>query len=70
MPLVIAPLNKELKIIKVLASEKLKKHLESLGIMENQMIEVISQANKSVIVKIKEGRIALDSDVASKIIVA
>ena len=31
MPLVIAPPNKELKIVKILADEKTKKHLESLG---------------------------------------
>ena len=35
MPLVIAPPNKELKIVKILADEKTKKHLESLGITVN-----------------------------------
>ena len=43
MPLVIAPPNKELKIIKILADEKTKKHLESLGITVNSTITVLSQ---------------------------
>ena len=29
MPIVIAPLNRELKIVRISADEKLKKHLES-----------------------------------------
>lgn len=70
MPLVIAPENKELEIIKILADEKMKKHLESLGIMVNQKITVLSHANGSVICVVKEGRIALDRGVATKIVVA
>jgi len=42
MPLVIAPVDTELKIIKVLIQEEnVKKHLESLGIAANQTITVL-----------------------------
>lgn len=70
MPLVIAPLNQELKVIKILADEKVKKHLESLGITINSCITVLSQSNGSVICKVKEGRLALDRNIAVKIVVA
>lgn len=69
MPLVIAPTNMDLVIIKILADEKEKKHFESLGIAVNQIISVISQTSGNVILQVKEGRIALDKNIANKIIV-
>ncbi len=69
MPLVIAPQNVELTIIKILVEDKDKKHFESLGISINQKITVLSNNNGSVILKIKEGRLALDRNIATKIIV-
>ncbi len=69
MPLVIAPLNQELRVIKILADEKTKKHLESLGITINSTLKVLSSQG-NIIVSLKEGRLALDSTLATKIIVA
>ena len=69
MPLVIAPLNVDLRVIKILAEEKIKKHLENLGITIDSNIMVLSAQHGSVILKVKEGRLALDRDLATKIIV-
>ena len=69
MPLVIAPQNKELQIIRISADDKTKKHLESLGITTNGSVIVLSSAGGSVVCKIKEGRIALDSNLSTKIFV-
>ena len=69
MPLVIAPLNVELMILRILVDEKDKKHFESLGIAVNQKIMVLSNTNGSVILKVKEGRLALDKNIATKIVV-
>jgi ferrous iron transport protein A len=70
MPIVIAPLDTELKIVRIAADEKLKKHLESLGITVNGNITVLSSEGGTVVCKIKDGRIALDSDLSAKIFVA
>ena len=70
MPIVIAPLNTELRIVRIAADEKLKKHLESLGINVNGNISVVSSAGGSVVCKIKDGRVALDGELSSKIFVA
>lgn len=70
MPIVIAPLNTELRIVRIAADEKLKKHLESLGITVNGNISVVSSGGGSVVCKIKDGRVALDSELSSKIFVA
>ena len=70
MPIMLAPLNEEVRVVKVLADDKTKKHLESLGILVNAKLTVISSVNGGVIVIIKNGRLALDHEVASKILVA
>lgn len=69
MPLVYAPTNKELKILRVATDDKTKKHLESLGIAGGGEIMVLSQSSGSVVCKIKDGRIALDSSLSARIFV-
>jgi len=70
MPIVLAPLNTDLRIVKILATDKLKKHLESLGITIDATIRILSQSGGNVICVVKDGRLALDHDIASKILVA
>ena len=70
MPIILAPTNKELRIVRVIAEEKLKKHLENLGIIVNGRVTVLSSSGGAVVCKIKEGRVALDGDLSKKIFVA
>lgn len=70
MPLVIAPVNQSLRIVRIAADEKVKKHLESLGITINGEITVLSSSGGTVVCKIKDGRVALDSNLSTKIFVA
>ncbi len=70
MPIALAPLNTIMKIVKILLDEKTKKHLESLGILVNSSITVVSSVNGGVVVAVKDGRLALDRSIASKILVA
>lgn len=70
MPLVFAPIGKDLRIVKILTDEKTKKHLESLGITIDSIMKIISQSGGSTICLIKDGRLALDKDLAMKIFVA
>ena len=69
MPIVLAPQNKELQIVRIAADDKTKKHLESLGITANGNVTVLSSSGGSVVCKIKDGRIALDSNLSTKIFV-
>lgn len=70
MPLLLAPLNTDLKIIRLLVNDKVKKYLESLGLTVDTSIRLLSKANGSVILMVKDGRLALDSNMANKILVA
>ena len=70
MPLVIAPINQSLRIVRIAADEKVQKHLESIGITTNGEITVLSASGGTVVCKIKDGRVALDSNLSTKIFVA
>lgn len=70
MPIVVAPENTELRVIKLLVDEKTKRHLENLGILINATLSIISKHDGNVIIKIKDGRLALNKDIAVKIFVA
>ena len=70
MPIALAPINTEMRVVKILLDDKTKKHLESLGILTNSSIKIISSVNGGVVVAVKDGRLALDRSIASKILVA
>ena len=70
MPIVLAPINQTLKIVRISADEKTKKHLESLGITVSGTITLLSSSGGAVVVKVKDGKIALDTDLSTKIFVA
>ncbi|MCR4661186.1 MAG: ferrous iron transport protein A [Clostridia bacterium] len=70
MPISMAPIGKEMCVVKVLTDEKTKKHLANLGITIDSSITVISEQNGGVICLVKEGRLALDNELSRKILVA
>ncbi len=70
MPLVVAPIMKEVRVVKILADEKTKKHLENLGITIDSVLTVVSTSGGSVICIVKDGRLALDKEMATKILIA
>lgn len=70
MPLIVAPIAKELRIVRILTDDKTKKHLENLGITIDSVLTILSQSGGSVICVVKGGRLALDRSMAAKILVA
>lgn len=70
MPIVLAPTGRDLTITKIATDDRTRKHLANLGITINSTIRVISSTAGNVICAVKEGRLALDRDVAVKILVA
>ncbi len=70
MPIVFAPINTPLRIVRVAADDKTKKHLESLGISVNNEITVLSSAGGSVVCRVLDGKLALDRNLSTKIFVA
>ena len=69
MPLVVAPVGKDVRVVKILADEKTKKHLENLGFVAGGKVTVISTLSGNVIVNVKESRVAISREMAQKIMV-
>ncbi|MDO4875940.1 MAG: FeoA family protein [Oscillospiraceae bacterium] len=67
MPLVYAETGKPLIIRKISGSPEVKRHLEDLGFNVGTEVSVVSILGENVIVKVKESRIAVSSELARKI---
>ena len=60
----------EQKIIKeIRAKEQVKRHLQKLGFITGEKIEVISENSSGLILMVKGSKIALNRGMANKIIV-
>lgn len=70
MPIFAAPIGVDMRVTKVLCDEKTKRHLENLGILTGSNVTLLSQSDGNIIVKIKDGRIAINKQLAMKILVA
>lgn len=70
MPLKMAPLGEEMEIRRLSGDEKVKRHLENLGLAVGQKVTVLSVQGGAVILKVKDGRMALDRDMSAGIFVA
>jgi len=69
MPLTMAKAGEQNFIKKVGGKTETKQHLETLGFIPGAYVTVITQINGNVIVNIKESRVAISREMASKIIV-
>lgn len=69
MPLALAATGEENTIKKIGGSPEVKKHLEDIGFVVGGTVKVISALGGNVIVNVKESRIAINSDMARKIMV-
>lgn len=69
MPLSMAEAGKMNQIRKVGGKEETRRFLESLGFVAGGFVTVISEINGNLIVNVKESRVAIDKEMAAKIMV-
>ena len=69
MPLSYANPGEESVIRKIGGSPEVKKHLENLGFVVGGSVKVITSLDGNVIVKVKEARVAINDEMARKIMV-
>ena len=69
MPLLFANPGVEVKISGVNGNPQVKQHLNELGFNVGSLVTIVQKVKSGLIVKVKEARVALDSSLASKIIV-
>ncbi len=70
MPLLVAPVERDLTIVRILTDDRTKKHLENLGLTVNAVIRLLSVSGGSAICLVKNGRLALDAELSRRILVA
>lgn len=69
MPLSFANLNEVNVIRKIGGSSALKHHLENLGFVSGGRVCVVSKTNGNLIVNVRDTRIAISEQLASKIMI-
>ena len=69
MPLVMADAGEENIIRRVGGSPEMKKHLEDMGFVAGSAVTVMNTIGGNLIVKIKESRVAISREMASRIMV-
>jgi len=69
MPLNVAAPGEENIIRKIGGSPDVKKHLEDLGFVVGGVVTLVTVLNGNVIVNVKNTRIALDADMARRIMI-
>ena len=70
MPLSMAPEGKESVIRKIGGKEETRLFLERLGFVVGAIVTVVSEIQGNLIVNVKDSRVALGKDMASKIFVS
>ena len=69
LPLNFAPRGEERTVAKVTAEDKVKRHLEDMGILAGQPITLMSDSMGNSIVKVKESKVVLNNELAQKIFI-
>ena len=69
MPLTLADTGEENIIRRVGGSPETKKHLEDMGFVAGGAVTVMSTIGGNLIVKVKESRVAVSREMASKIMI-
>ena len=70
MPLMLAPPGQNMKIVKIMADEKTRKHLANLGMTIGGEITVFSSTGGNLVCIVKDAKLAIDCGLASHILVA
>ena len=69
IPLTYATPGEENVIQRIGGNQDVKRHLENLGFTVGGVVTLISSLSGNVIVKVKESRIALNDDMAHRIMI-
>ena len=69
LPLTMASQGEPMTIKKIGGKQETKKFLETLGFVVGGTVTVVSEMNGSMIVNVKDSRVAIGKDMANKIMV-
>ena len=68
-PLTMAETGREIQIRKIGGKEETRRFLDSLGFVMGGFVTIVSEINGNLIVKVKDSRVAISKEMASKIMI-
>ena len=68
MPLTMVGVGESRPILRI-GSDKVRTHLENLGFVEGETVRVVSDIAGNLIVQVKDARVAISRELATKILV-
>ncbi len=69
MPLTMAKPGETVTIRKITGKDEVRQHLAELGFVVDSAITVVSQLGGSLILQVKDSRIALDKTLANRVLI-
>ncbi len=69
MPLTMAKSGEKAVIRKVTGKDEIRRHLAELGFVVDGTVTVVSEMGGSLILRVKEGRVALSKSMANRILI-
>ena len=69
MPLTLAGRGEPVTIRKITGKDEIRQHLAELGFVMDATVTVVSEMGGNLIVKVKDSRIALDRNMAGRIMI-
>lgn len=69
MPLTMAPVGVQSRILKITGRDETRKFLEKLGFVVGSTVTVVSELGGNMIVNVKDARVAIDKAMANRIMI-
>lgn len=69
MPLTMAKPGETFTISKITGKDQVRQHLAELGFVVDAEVTVVSELGGNLILQVKDSRVALDKDMATRILV-
>ena len=69
MPLTVADTGAEYVVKRIGGKPEVRQHLENLGFVVGSVVSLINSIGGNVIIKVKESRVAISQEMATKIMV-
>ena len=69
MPLTMAPVGEVFEIKKITGKDEIRQHLAELGFVIGTSVVVVNSISGNLIIQVKDSRVALNKDMAGRIII-
>ena len=69
LPLSLATMGKKYKVIRINGRDEQKRHLNNLGFVEGETVQIANEVEGNLIIAVKDSRIALSKEMSNRIVV-